>query len=136
MKVKVVVFLTLAIFAAIGGVGLAQAQKRNIARARVPFDFYAGGQKMPAGDYIVGVNVLTKMITLGDASGQHRMFLMGIPAEDGYDKSELVFEHRGDAYALQEVKSDLIDLTLQPRMPEQAVESRLESTRVEIALNR
>ena len=136
MKLKFVVFLALAMFASIGGIPLAQAQPDETDRANVPFDFHAKGQKMQAGDYIITVDVLAKMIKLSDASGEHTIYLMGIPADGGSDKPELVFNHSGDTYALKEVKSNVIDLTFHTRVPEQAMESRVATPQVEVALNR
>jgi hypothetical protein len=104
-------------------------------KANVPFDFYAGKHKMPAGDYTVRIYFEAQMILLSDASGEHKIFLSGIPEGDGSDKSELVFKHSGNTYALQEVKSDVIDLTFQTKVPEPAMESSVASPQVEVALN-
>jgi hypothetical protein len=136
MKVKVIMFL--ALLAVTSGVIVrsAQAQNDGTEIANVPFDFYAGGQKMPAGKYTIGIDVEAQRITLRDASGQHQMFLMGIPEEDGNDESDLLFLHSGDVYSLKEVKSDLIDLTFHTKVPPQAMESRMSSPQVEVALNR
>ena len=93
---------------------------------------------MPAGKYTIGMDGEGERILLRDDSGHHQMFLMGTPEEDGNDKSELVFEHTGDVYALKEVKSDVIDfnLTFPTRVPGQAKASRISPSKVEVALNR
>ncbi len=111
MKVKVMVFLAVMVVASIGGISSAQAQSNAVEKANVPFDFYAGGEMLPAGTYTVGVDLEDDLITLSDNSGDRKMFLTGIPAGDGADTSELVFDHSGNTYALKEVKSDVIDLT-------------------------
>ena len=137
MKLKVIMFLAVLVFGAVGSISSAQAQSDEIEKANVPFDFYAGAQKLPAGSYTLGVNLEHQMITLSDDSGERKMFLMGTLAGDGYDnKSELVFEHSGDTYALKEVKSDVTDLTFHTTVPNAAVESRMASPAVEVALNR
>ena len=88
---------------------------------------------MPAGIYTIGIDVESQRITLRDDSGQHHMFLMGTPEGDGNDKSELVFEHSGDIYALQEVKSDVFDLSFRTRVAQLAMASGTSSPQVEVA---
>jgi hypothetical protein len=130
----------LAVLVAVSGgiISSAQAQADGTEIANVPFDFYAGGQKMPAGEYTIGIDVQGDRITLRDASGKHGMFLMGTPAGDAANKSELVFDHLGDVYALKEVKSDVIDfdLTFRTKTPQQAMASSVSPSQVEVALNR
>jgi hypothetical protein len=136
MKSKSIVFLTIMMLASIGSISSAYAQSDEMERANVPFDFYADGQKMPAGTYTIGINLETDMITLKDASGKHQMFQAGTHEGYGEDKSELVFEHSGNTYGLIEVKSDVIDLTFRPRVPEQGMATRVALPPVEVALNR
>jgi hypothetical protein len=138
MNSKIIMFLAILVAASAGVVGSAQAQTDGTEIANVPFDFYAGGQKMPAGKYTIGIDVEGERITLRDASGQHGMFLMGIPEGDADNKSELVFEHTGDVYALKEVKSDVIEfgLAFYTKVSGQATASRISPSQVEVALNR
>jgi hypothetical protein len=133
---KLIMFLAVLVVASAGVVRSAQAQADRTEIANVPFDFYAGGQKMPAGIYTIGIDVESQRITLRDDSGQHYMFLIGTPEGDGNDKSELVFEHSGDIYALQEVKSDVFDLSFRTRVAQLAMASGTSSPQVEVALNR
>lgn len=114
----------------------AQADADQIVKANVPFDFYAGGQKMPAGTYMIWADVEAQRIRISNASGDKSIFLMGIPTGDGYDNPEMVFEHSGNTYSLEEVKSDLVDLTFRTKLPERAMESSLAPTTVEVALDR
>jgi hypothetical protein len=138
MKSTIIMFLAVLVAVSAGVVGTARAETDGTEIATVPFDFYAGGQKMPAGKYTIGIDVEGERILLRDDSGHHQMFLIGTPEEDGNDKSELVFEHTGDVYALKEVKSDVIDfdLTFPTRVSGQATASRISPSRVEVALNR
>ena len=138
MKSTIIMFLAVIVAVSAGVVGTACAETDGTEIATVPFDFYAGGQKMPAGKYTIGMDGEGERILLRDDSGHHQMFLMGTPEEDGNDKSELVFEHTGDVYALKEVKSDVIDfnLTFPTRVPGQAKASRISPSQVEVALNR
>jgi hypothetical protein len=136
MKLKVTISCAVLALGLLIGISSAQAQVDEIERANIPFDFYAGGQKMPAGTYMIWADVEAKTIRISNASGDKSIFLMGIPAGDGYDKSELVFDHSGSTYALEEVKSDLIDLTFATSMPQEVTEGRLALPTVEVALNR
>jgi len=54
---KVIMFLAVLVVASAGVVGSAQAQTDGTEIANVPFDFYAGGQKMPAGTYTIGIDL-------------------------------------------------------------------------------
>jgi hypothetical protein len=135
MKLKIM-FLAVMVFASIVSISSAQAQSDEIEKANVPFDFYAGGQKMPAGNYTISVDIETHTIALSDKSGEHKMFVMGTPAGDGDDNSELVFDHSGNTYSLEEVKSDVVDLTFTTKVPGLAMVSRMKLAQVEVAMNR
>jgi hypothetical protein len=135
VKLKLMMLVLLSLFATLA-VNASAQETDQVAKANVPFDFYAGGQEMPAGSYVIGLDLETRMTSLADASGQRKIFLMGIPADLGEDKSELVFEHIGNMYLLKEVKSDVMDVTFRTRVPEEAMQSRMASPQVEVALNR
>ena len=136
MKLKLMMSYAVVALALLTGISSAQAQADEIEKANVPFDFYAGGQKMPAGTYMIWADLESNTIRISNAAGDKSIFVMGIPAGDGYDKSDLVFDHSGNTYTLEEVRSDLIDLTFATSMPKEVTESRLASPTVEIALNR
>lgn len=136
MKVKAMMFSAVMVLALLTGMSSAQAEADEIVRANVPFDFYAGGQKMPAGTYMIWADVDAKTIRISNAAGDKSIFLMGLPAGDGYDSSEMVFEHSGNTYSLEEVKSDLVDLTFHSKLPEDAMANSLAPTTVEVALKR
>ena len=137
MKLKLITFFAVLVFAVSGGiVGVAHAQDDETVKANIPFDFYAGKQKMPAGSYRIGIDLGTGLISFTDESGKHKMFLMGTPDDDGDGKSLLVFTHSGDVYALEELKSDAYDWVFQTRVPEPAMESHSTSSQVEVAVNR
>lgn len=135
MKAKLMMLVLMSLGVATGTISLAHAQVDETEKVNIPFDFYAGGQKMPAGNYTVNIYLEGERIMLGDDSG-NTMFLMGIPEGTGSDNSELVFEHSGDTYVLKEVKSDVTDLSFSTKVPAVALESRRESPQVEVALNR
>ena len=136
MNLKFIVLLSVLALASVGIVGFAHAQDDETEKANIPFDFYVGTQKMPAGSYRIGINLETEVISFSDESGKHRMFLMGTAAEEGDGRSLLVFKHSENAYALEELKSDAYDWVFQTRVPVPAMESRSTSSQVEVALNR
>jgi hypothetical protein len=135
MKLKLITLFAVLVFASVGIVGLAHGQDDETVKANIPFDFYAGKQRMLAGSYRIGFNLETDVISFTDESG-HRMFLMGSVAEEADGRSLLVFTHSENAYALKELKSDAYDWVFQIRMPEPAMESHSTSSQVEVALNR
>jgi hypothetical protein len=136
MKSKLITFFAVLVFASVGIVGVAHAQDDETVKATIPFAFHAGKQTMPAGSYSIGINLETKVISFTNESSKHRTFLPGIPADEGDGTSLLVFNHSGNVYALQELKSDGIDLVFHTRMPVPPMESRNELPQVEVALNR
>jgi hypothetical protein len=136
MNLKLITFFGVLVFALAGIPNLAHAHDDETVKANIPFDFYAGKQKMPAGSYRVGIDLETNMISFTDESGKHRVFLIGTAADEGDGRSLLVFEHSENAYALEELKSDADDWVFQTRVPVQAMESRSTSSQVEVALNR
>jgi hypothetical protein len=136
MKSKLIMFIAALVLASFGGFGSAQAQTADETEtANIPFAFYAGGQKMPAGNYLVGIDLENQLITLRGDSGQE-IFVVGTPTGDAADNPELVFKHSGNTYALMEVKSDETDLTFNTRVPSLAMESSLALPQVEVALTR
>jgi hypothetical protein len=135
MKLKLITLFAVLVFASVNIVGLAHAQDDETVKANIPFDFYAGKQRMLAGSYRIGINLETDVISFTDESG-HRMFLMGTVAEEADGRSLLVFTHSENAYALEELKSDAYDWVFQTRVPEPAIESHNTSSQVEVALNR
>src|SRR6266481_2110794 len=117
MKLKLITLVAVLVFASVGIVGVAHAQDDETVKANIPFDFYAGKQKMPAGYYRIGIDLGTEMISVTDKSGKHKVFLMGTPAGDGDGKWLLVFKHSGDVYALEELKSDAFNWAFWTWMP-------------------
>ena len=117
MNLKFIALFSVLVFASVGIVNLAHAYDDKTEKANIPFDFYAGTQKMPAGSYRIGIDLETDVISFTDESGKHRMFLMGTAAEEGDRRSLLVFKHSENAYALEELKSDAYDWVFQTRVP-------------------
>jgi len=137
MKINYIVSTLLFAFASIVAISPAYAWPDEADRATIPFDFYAGNLKLPAGTYTIGLDLDTNVISLRDESGRLVKYLMGIPTESTTeDKPELLFVHSGDTYVLQEWKSNLEDVSFHSKMLEQILANRVEPTSVEVALNR
>lgn len=99
--------LALAFFAlALTGAALAE-DNAHVVRANIPFDFYAGGQLLPAGEYTILVNVEGDMVTMQQASGSSSLFLLGSADDSSRDgRIVLTFKRaRGEVYALRELQS-------------------------------
>jgi hypothetical protein len=136
MNLKFIALFSVLVFASAGILGVAHAQDDETVKANIPFDFYAGKQKMPAGSYRIGIDLETAMISFTDESGKHKIFLIGTSGDEGNGKSLLVFTHSGDVYSLEELKSDAYNWAFQTWMPVPPMESRSALPQVEVALNR
>jgi hypothetical protein len=134
MKLKLIAFLAVLVFTSIGIVGVAHAHEDEIGRCNIPFDFYAGKQKMPAGHYSIRIDLETKVFSFTDESG-HKVFVIGMSGDKGDGKSLLMFKYSGDAYALEELESETYNWAFQTWMPVPSIESRNASSHVEVALN-
>jgi hypothetical protein len=109
---KIIAFLAVLAFTSIGIVGVAHAQQDEIGRCTIPFDFYAGKQKMPFGRYSIRIDPETEVFSFTDESG-HKIFLMGMSGDKGDGNSLLMFKYSGDAYALDELESETYNWELQ-----------------------
>lgn len=134
MKLKFMMFIFLSVLSTFS-INASAQEFDPVAKATIPFAFYAGGQKMPAGTYTVGLDLVNGMTSLRDATGQKQIFLLGNPADGGEDKNELVFEHTGNVYVLKEVRDELLDVSFQTKIPAEAMATRSASSPVEVALN-
>jgi hypothetical protein len=120
-------------FIAVTAIPAAFAQSQQVARAEIPFDFYASGQKLPAGTYEVGLDVETKMITLMDRSNDHMKFLSGYQNDDGSIKPELVFNRIGASYVLKEIETDDLGVAV-PEAKSSKLEGRSDVASVHVDL--
>jgi hypothetical protein len=91
-------------FISIAGIHAAYAQTEQVAKAEIPFGFYAQGTKMPAGTYMIGLDMENKVITLTDRSNDHMKFVAGYQADDG-NSPQLVFDHVGGSYLLKQIET-------------------------------
>jgi hypothetical protein len=102
--------------------------------ANIPFAFYAGGEKLPAGTYFA-LDVEHDMVRVSDSAGGHQLFIMGIANNDQSDTGALVFDHSGDSYVLTDLRSDVMDIGFPIKNNERANENHTASARIVVNLN-
>lgn len=133
MKLKrMILFATLTLVAMLGVPPL-HADDDVVELANIPFDFYAGTQKMPAGAYRLALNLENDMITISDSAGQHTRFLRGIPLDSGVNQWAVVFDRRGDSYFLKDFKSDVLDMSFPVNEAEHAILPNMASIQVVVS---
>jgi hypothetical protein len=99
MKSKFAIFAML-FFLPILGTLSAQARMDEAVKADMPFDFYAGTQKMPAGLYYLRFDYGSDVVELTNNSG-NSVLLMGVEANDvTFQPTQLVFDRLGENYFL------------------------------------
>jgi hypothetical protein len=104
-------FVALACFAiALSGAALAQDLPKAVVRANIPFDFYAGDQKLPAGVYTMTV-LVDRRITLRNQETGVTCFLMSIPADAvAGSKASLIFDEVPGAYLLHSLEDNSVNV--------------------------
>ncbi len=106
MKTHFSKLVALALFAAaLTGVALAQNDV-PLGRASIPFDFYAGGRLLHAGEYTISANLNDRVAIIQERASGKTCFLMGAPDENSRDdRTVLTFKLVGDnVYALHELQ--------------------------------
>jgi hypothetical protein len=89
------------------GLGIsARAQDVDKVAVKVPFEFVAGGQTLPAGTYSVSRVSDKEFTALVIRSSDNSVFLLPIVFNGASsDNAKLGFEHVGDKYFLSKVKT-------------------------------
>ena len=98
--------VALALFVvALTGAALAQ-DNAHVVRANIPFNFYAGGHLMPAGEYTIWVNMENRLVTIGRKATGSKSFLLGsLDDSSRDDRTVLIFKLvEGEVYALRELQ--------------------------------
>jgi hypothetical protein len=87
------------------GLGIsARAQESEGVRAKVPFEFVAGGATLPAGTYSVGPLSLDVHSGIAIRSYEHGALVLPLVVDESRaGQSKLSFERVGDKYFLSEV---------------------------------
>jgi hypothetical protein len=133
MKLKFIIFSVFALVLSLGGVSSAYAEIDEVEQADVPFDFYAGSTKMPAGTYNIGLDAQSDTIKVSDASGKSAVLLLGSPADGKGKKTQLVFDRSGDTYFLREIDNNVINLSVSE--DKSAKDGGAEPSRVNVSAN-
>jgi hypothetical protein len=83
------------------------AAQTNAVRANVPFEFHAGGQTLPAGQYQITLDPVSKLVTVRAIEGGAGAFLAArqSTAKAGAAETLLAFNKYGDTYFLREVRN-------------------------------
>jgi hypothetical protein len=106
MKKSLGKLVALVLFAvALTGMAVAQ-DDAYVFLANIPFNFYAGGQLLPAGEYKIWVNLEDRVVTVGQKATGSRHMLLGLPDDSSRDdRTVLTFRlAEGDVYDLREVQ--------------------------------
>ena len=105
--------VALALFAAVlTGTALAQ-DSPHVVRANIPFNFYADGHSMPAGEYTILVNLENHLVTIEQKATGARFRLLS-PADDSSRDHRTVLTFRlvaGEVYALHELQGPDLGVT-------------------------
>ena len=83
-------------------------------RASIPFDFYAGGRVLPAGDYTIALDSVSHSVSIHKASGTGT-FLFASQIDGSKDgRSFLIFRSDGQgAYVLEKIEGQDLGLSFQ-----------------------
>jgi hypothetical protein len=104
MRKNLVVLSLVAAFTLIASFGFAGS--RAAMRITVPFDFYAGNQQLPAGEYTFemasGLTQTGSLVTIRTQKGVGMCMLVTHPGKDAID-SKLLFNKYGDNHFLSSV---------------------------------
>ena len=106
MKQYLAKLVALALFAvAVTGAALGQEGSHTV-RANIPFNFYAGGRMLPAGEYTISLNLDNRMVMVRQTATGAGVLLIGGPEDASRDdRSVLTFKMvDGEGYALRELQ--------------------------------
>jgi hypothetical protein len=135
MKSKVVTLLAAIVILPVLGIGVGYAQPDESITVKIPFDFYAAGQKMPSGTYAVGLNFTANVADLRANDAGSEILLMGTlsDTEDGA-QPELVFDHIGNNYFLKDVRSNDVNLRFSVKQFERKMAGSTSPEQVTVAV--
>lgn len=109
----------------LGSAGSARAEQEVV--VRVPFDFIAGGVRLPAGKYFVAQQGQTQLVSIESADRRHFAFVLMNPMllDRAGAQSRLVFERVGAEHFLSQIVGDGkegLELLLKPAEMERELE--------------
>jgi hypothetical protein len=102
--------------------------------AKVPFDFIAGGSRLPAGDYVVAGVTGLGVVSIASADAEHFAFVLASPVRSNgpAPRSELVFEQFGGEHFLARCTSsdgEGREILLTPEIMERALQTAVPANR-------
>ena len=99
----------------LAGVANAQEEIQDNTRANIPFAFYAGTDRLPAGVYTFEIDPISHDVMIGQDATGHSILMAGMPADGEQDgKPLLTFEDVNGLYRLKEVQFDEIGVEFTP----------------------
>src|SRR5262249_27417586 len=113
---------TLMALFAFSGATLAHAQTSDEVKAKIPFDFYVGSHKMPAGTYLVNVNTLNQEVDLSSADNAEHIAALGVLSGDETRPApRLDFDQVGNDYFLKDIATPEATMDLSVSKAEQQI---------------
>jgi hypothetical protein len=110
--------------AALTGVALAQDTAQMV-RANIPFDFYAGGKLLPAGEYSISVNLEHSLVTIEQKTSGMGLLLLSFADDSSRDdRTVLIFKLVGGEYALRELQGPALGLSFNAKGPRSATKAQ------------
>ena len=106
MKKTVIISTLVLVFLAVIAVHRGYGLDDEAINVNIPFGFYAGVEKMPAGSYTISVTPDRPVLMVRSADGKVGTFDMGTSTTDGTDQSKLTFDHIGDNYFLRTIATE------------------------------
>jgi hypothetical protein len=107
MKKKLIYLFPVLSAILVVGVIKAQAQVIGEIKARIPFEFHAGGATLPAGDYTIEVlpNSEFNLMEIRSADNHSSALIqaIGVQSRSLPQNSELLFDHTGGDYYLARI---------------------------------
>ena len=135
MKSRFAFFLLAVLFLPVLGMQMAHAQSDVTIRCDVPFDFYAGTQKLPAGTYDVKFDFGSSNVQITDGTRQG-IFLMRTDVDEATaSRPALVFDHLGDNYFLKVIETRDGDINFAVKSAESHLALNTPPTPVVVAAN-
>ena len=123
MKKYLSKLVALALFAvALTGAALAQDGAHRV-RANIPFNFYAGGQLLPAGEYTISINPENRVVMIGQKATGRGYLLLAQQGDSSRDeRTVLTFKLVEDeVYALRGLRGPDLGLSFNAKRPERAM---------------
>ena len=114
-------------FFAVALTGAARAQDNaHMVRANIPFNFYAGGRLMPAGEYTISVNMDDHTVVIGQKATRSGFVIVGVPDDGSRDyRTVLTFTLvSGEVYALHELQGPDLGMSFNAKQPTSAVRAQ------------